>query len=67
MAAPDRNRVILAAVVGFVVVAAIVLIAALALGVDGIYAAIIAVGVGLIVGGGLGGLIGARLSVGDQP
>jgi hypothetical protein len=66
MAAPDRSRVTLAAVIGFLVVGGIVLVAALALGVDAPYAVLVAVAVGAVVGGGLGGLVGARLSVDDR-
>jgi hypothetical protein len=64
MTVPDRRPVVVAAVVGVVIVAVVVLIAALAMDVEGIYAAISALGIGVVVGGGLGGLIGARLSVG---
>jgi hypothetical protein len=69
MSVPDRRLVVVAAVVGAVIVAVVILIAALAMDVDGIYAAISALGIGVFVGGGLGGLIGARLSVGtsDEP
>jgi hypothetical protein len=64
--APDPRRIAVGAAIGFLIVLAITLVAAITVG-DGQAGLIVAaVLVSLFVGGGIGGLIAARMSASDS-